>query len=278
VNVVAATAPAGLLLAFFLCTYIVTWACFLSVVASGLSPRTFVGAGLLLFGTITPSLIAIGLTAWSEGQTGVERLLCRVVRWQVTLRWYLFAAGYVAAIKLTVAVVYRLASGLWPHFGAVPWYQMAIVTIFSTPVQAGEEIGWRGFALPRLAYHLGFAWAGIVLGVIWAVWHLPLFFIPEAETYGQSFVVYVLQVTAVSVAMAWLYMRTRGSLLLVMLMHAAANNTKNIVPSAVPNAADTFGLRGSAVAWLTVGLLWIFAAYFLVRMKGNTQTDAVAEN
>jgi len=140
----------------------------------------------------------------------------------------------------------------------------------STPVQAGEEIGWRGYALPRLAARFGLGRASILLGLLWGSWHLPQFFIPEADTYGQSFFVYVLQVTALSVAMAWLYARTNGSLLLVMLLHAAVNNAKDIVPSALPGADRTFGLSASLVAWLTVTLLWICAGYFLVRMPDRT--------
>lgn len=68
--------------------------------------------------------------------------------------------------------------------------------------------------------------------------------------------------------MAWLYWRTEGSLLLVMLMHAAVNNTKDIVPSAVAGATNPFALSTSLAAWLTVALLWIGAAYFLFRMRG----------
>ena len=77
---------------------------------------------------------------------------------------------------------------------------------------------------------------------------------------------YVLQVSALSVAMAWLYAHTNGSLLLVVLMHAAVNNSKDIVPSAVPGITNTFGLSASLVAWLTVTFLWICAAFFLARM------------
>jgi membrane protease YdiL (CAAX protease family) len=106
--------------------------------------------------------------------------------------------------------------------------------------------------------------------MIWAIWHLPLFFVPETSTFGQSFPVYLLQVTALSVVVAWLYWRTEGSLLLVMLLHAAVNNTKDIVPSAVPGATNTFALSPSLVAWLTVAFLWITAVYFLGRMSGTT--------
>ena len=65
--------------------------------------------------------------------------------------------------------------------------------------------------------------------------------------------------------MAWLYVRTNGSLLLSMVMHSAVNQTKDIIPSAVPGAANPFALSTSAVAWLTVGFLWACGAYFLVR-------------
>src|SRR5260370_37922863 len=103
--------------------------------------------------------------------------------------------------------------GPWPRFGDAPRYLMIAATVFSTVWggQAGEEIGWRGYALPRLAARFGLGGASILLGVLWAAWHLPFFFMPEADLYGQSIPLYVLQVTALSVAMAWLYANTRGS-------------------------------------------------------------------
>jgi membrane protease YdiL (CAAX protease family) len=149
---------------------------------------------------------------------------------------------------------------------------MVGATIFSTVVggQAGEEIGWRGYVLPRLTSRFGLAQASVLLGVIWATWHLPLFFIPGSDLLNQSFPVYLLQVSALSVVFAWLYWRTEGSLLLTMLLHAAINNTKDIVPSAAQNATHPFTLSASPVAWLTVTLLWITAGYLLVRMpKGR---------
>jgi CAAX protease family protein len=102
---------------------------------------------------------------------------------------------------------------------------MLAATLLSTLVggQAGEEIGWRGYALPRLAARFGLGSASVLLGLVWAIWHLPLFLVPEADTWGQSFPLYLLQVTALSVAIAWLFANTRSSLFPVMLMHAAVN-------------------------------------------------------
>src|SRR5262249_7979945 len=153
-----------------------------------------------------------------------------------------FAALYFAAIKIGVALVHRIAVGGWPRFGVEPWYVLAIATVLSTPVQAGEEIGWRGYWLPLLGTRVGPPRASPHPGLVWAAWHLPLFFIPGTSNYGQSFVIFTLQVVAISVPMAWLYARTGGSLLLVMLMHAANNQMRNIVPSAVPVASHALTL------------------------------------
>lgn len=94
------------------------------------------------------------------------------------------------------------------------------------------------------------------------------FYVQASDTYGQSFPTYFLQVVAMSVAMAWLYWRTRRSLIIVMVLHAAANDTKDIVPSLVPGATQMWALSTSQVARGTVALLWVCAIGFLIDMRG----------
>ena len=267
-------AHSGSVVTFFVLTYALMWACFITVAVS-ISSRTTPGIALVLLGAYAPSLVAVCLTARAEGAAGVGALLGRILNWRVGARWYLFAVGYVAAIKLTAAAVHRVIAGAWPAFGGDSWYLVPLAIAFSTPFQAGEEIGWRGYALPRLAERFGIARASLLLGIIWAVWHLPQFFIVDADTHGQSFTVFVIQVVALSVAMAWLYTGTNGSLLLVMLMHAAVNNSKDIVPSAVSGgSSNIFGLNASMVAWITVTLLWMCALYLLTHMpQWNPRDD-----
>jgi uncharacterized protein len=265
--------PASSVVKFFSLTYAITWTCFIA--AGTLSTYVPVAAPafaalrllLLMLGTFAPSLVALWLTARAKGRGGALALLRRLFEWRVPARWYVFAAGYMATIKFAVSVVHRVATGAWPRFGDEAWYVILAATVASTGGQAGEEIGWRGYALPRLATRFGLARGSVLLGLIWACWHLPLFFLPGIDKSGQSFPVYVLQVTALSVALAWLYRHTSGSLLLAMLMHSAVNQSKDIVPSAVVGATNPFALRTSLVAWLTVALLWICAGYFLVRMR-----------
>jgi len=236
------------------------------VAAAAVPSRPGLRALLFLPGVFAPAVVALWLAARAEGREGTRALLERLFKWRVDVRWYVFAAGYMAAIKLAVAVVHRAAIDAWPQFGTEALYLIPFAIAVSTVVQAGEEIGWRGYALPRLAARLGLARASLVLGVVWAFWHLPLFYIAGTDTTGQSFPFYLLQVTALSVAIAWLYGHTGGSLPLVMLMHAAINNTAGIVPSAVPDATQPLALSASLVGWLTLALLWMGAGYFLLRM------------
>jgi membrane protease YdiL (CAAX protease family) len=269
------------ILKFFALTFAAIWTCFLAAVAISYAPassdlRLAVIRGLVFVGTFAPALVALVLTAGVGTVSETKALLRRLFQWRVGGRRYLFAASYMAAVKLTVALAHRPITGSWPRFGNEAWYVIVVAIVLSTPVQTGEEIGWRGYALPRLAARFGFARASVLLGLIWACWHLPLFFLPGADTYGQSFPIWVLGVTALSVAIAWLYAHTNGSLLLTMLMHSAVNQTIGIVPDAEPNATNPFVLSASLPYLLTVGFLWVIAVYFLARMPKAEQLHAVA--
>lgn len=264
------------LAAFFLLTFLVSWTCFFgsaAVTPAGASPAAGVAGAIYIVGVFAPALVALALTAHATGRAGTFALVRRMVQVPSGTRWYLFALGYMVGIKLAVALVYRLVVGEWPRFGETPWYLLLLAIPFSTPVQSGEELGWRGYALPRLASQFGLAWASLGLGAIWALWHLPFFFIAGVDKTGQSFPIYMLGTIPISVAMAWLYWRTGGSLLATMLMHAAVNNTTGIVPAATAGATRPFSLNASLVAWLTIGIMWIVAAWCLWRIRGSTQSE-----
>jgi uncharacterized protein len=223
---------------------------------------------LLFLGIFSPAFVALALTARAEGRPGVVALLRRLVRWEVPGRWYALALGYTIAVKLVTALVYRTASGSWPTIQLATLPLMLGATLLSLMLfgQSGEELGWRGYALPRLGTGMGLGWGSILLGALWAAWHLPLFYLPGTDTYGQSFPLYLTQVTGISVAIAWLWARAQGSLLLTMLMHSAVNNTKDVVPALARPAANPFAPGAPLLGWIGAGVVWIAAAYFLVTM------------
>jgi membrane protease YdiL (CAAX protease family) len=258
-------------LKFFSLTYAASWTFFITAVAlARVTASTDQGIaavrGLLVFiGTVSPALVALAITPRGSR----VKLLDPLLQWRVPVRWYVFALGYMAAIKLTVSVACRVTTGTWPLFREQPVWLVIPAILVSLPFQSGEEIGWRGYALPRLAERLGMGLASLVVGLLWACWHLPLFYlaVPGNDEYGQSFPVWAMGVTALSVAFAWLYMRTNGSVLLTMLMHSAVNNMPHFAPHGVVDAKNVFSLHASPIAWLTTVLLWITGAYFLTRMR-----------
>lgn len=260
--------------AVFAVTWLAWWACARQGATGGWIFA--LGGPVFLFGVFAPAIVAIALTAHRQGGCGVAALLSRIGRWNAGPRLYLFALVYMLAIKLLAAAAHRALTGGWPAFGETPVVVMLGAIVVSTWVQAGEEVGWRGYALPRLAARFGLGAAAVVLGVIWALWHLPLFFIPGSGSDGQSFPIYLLFVTAVSVALAWLYWRSGGSLLMVMLMHAAVNNTIGVVP-ALPGPVPVFSLQGSVVVWSTVAIAWAVAAVLLARMRGARIAAMIVE-
>jgi membrane protease YdiL (CAAX protease family) len=248
--------------------------------AGGADPAAALGSPqfvvLLFLGIFSPAFVALFMTARAEGRPGVVALLRRLVKWEVPARWYAFAIGYTIAVKLVTALAYRVASGSWPTVQLATLPLMLGATLLSLMLfgQLGEEVGWRGYALPRLGARMGLGWGSILLGALWAAWHLPLFYLPGADTYGQSFPLYLTQVSGISVAIAWLWARAQGSLLLTMLMHAAVNNTKEIVPAVARPAASPFVPDAPLLGWIGAGVVWAAAAYFLATMPKVAPMDA----
>jgi membrane protease YdiL (CAAX protease family) len=211
---------AGSLVLFFVLAYAWMWTCFIPVAAGVVLQPLRVP--LTILGAFGPALAALWVTARSRPgrrSPSARPRAARAGRGALDL----FAVLYMAVVKLTAAVLHRLALGAWPAFGRDPWQLIPVAIAFSVPFQLGEELGWRGFALPRLSTRMGLRGASLLLGAIWAVWHLPQFFIPEGDSYGQSCWGFCLGVVAISVIMAWLFAHVNGSLWPPMLFHSAIN-------------------------------------------------------
>jgi len=167
-----------------------------------------------------PSIAAIAAAALIDGRSGVVQLLRMVLVWRVGLRWYLLALlGPLALFALAAWVNTLMGAtavgslGLdWSEFGSLLLLQ--IVGVFAG---AWEELGWRGYALPRMMGRLSPLLASLGLGVLWAIWHLPLFLAGDIPWADAAFIV------AVSVLFTAVFVRTSQSVLIAFLMHASIN-------------------------------------------------------
>lgn len=229
---------ARLLAAFFGLTFGLTWgiaAAFLA--APELLTRQFGPLDMtnpfFILAVYAPGLAGLVLVGITFGWQGLLRYLGRLGRLRASWPWY-------AWLVLGIPVV-MLAGAAWKGTLAPPvGAGLAGALLLAASLGPMEELGWRGFALPLLQRHLSPPTAGLLLGLIWGVWHLPAFFIGGTPQSNWSFLPYLVGVISVSVILTGLYNASRGSLLLVMLMHFQLNNP--LWPDAQPYDAAIFAL------------------------------------
>ena len=172
-----------------------------------------------------PFLAAFVMTGATEGWEGVRRFLRRFVLWRVGLGWYLFVFVGIPVIAVLSVVVIPGVLGSFEGLSALAPLSLLGVFFYVLILGGalGEEPGWRGFALPRLQSLHGPLLGTLILGPLWALWHLPLFFTPWNELTLFNVVVFVLATTCLAIMYTWVFNNTKGSILIAILVHASFN-------------------------------------------------------
>ena len=182
---------------------------------------------LIVLGSFAPTMTALFLTWKYAGISELRRLLGRALIWRVSPIWYALAIFGPALVMLLATGAHVLLGGSAPDYVpfGVRWLLVPVnfflVLLIGGPL--GEEFGWRGLALPALETRFGPPSASLILGLIWTVWHLPLFFISSSAQYNLPFWLYALLTIPFTILITWVYHGAGESLLLVMLFHAAVN-------------------------------------------------------
>jgi uncharacterized protein len=168
-----------------------------------------------------PALVALSLTAIVDGRSGVSALLGKLAQWRLRPKWIAVALGLGLVMRLAMSGV-ALLLGLIPSVQLRPWTPAqlalfaAMLFIFAIP----EELGWRGYALPRLLAQRSPLIAGLFIGVMWGSLHLALH-LPGMINAGAPFLPMWLGLVGLSMLLTWLYISTNGNLLLTSIFHAA---------------------------------------------------------
>jgi len=242
---------AGILLMFLL-----TW------------PVDFANSGLLQFrvpyvisitfgwGIIIASVIMTGLTL---GKSGVITLLRRFLIWRVGWKWYAAAFLLYPAIFTTAVLINAVWSQSPIDFSEVMAHKIfgasANLPTFILPffifdfLTNGEEMGWRGYVLPRLQAKHSALISSLILGVIWAFWHFPRYLAPGNNS---SFIWMVIKVLADAVIYTWVYNNTKGSLLLTTILHAAGNTAGVFLPMATTLSGEHMDVYVTAIIFLII--------------------------
>ena len=232
------------LIVFFALAYGLSWAVWGSTLAQA---RGLIDWAVPAqpFGFLAVTVAAIVATSFFGGRKALRALGTRLVLWRVPVRWYV-AALALPALPAIAALGIHLALGgehdvhaLVPLSATLPLLLSQLVTHLLT-----EEAGWRGVALPRLRAGLGSLPAGVVLGLLWAGWHIPMFLLPGTRQ-SYPFPGFLVMVVSISVVMTWVWDHTRGSVLIAALVHAAMNT----------------GWAVLNVLWADLQLFWLCVAF-----------------
>ncbi len=247
----------GMTMLFFILAFASTWIVLIPALASVPIGRLTPFFMLAAFGPFFSAIIVV----WTcQGRSVLLWWLGSVFRLRIPAVLYL-AGAFVLPIGVGALhyVLYNVLGGIPDFSDAIPWYLYLFYLLPTAALTGGnEEPGWRGFALPALLQWFHPALASIILGTIHAAWHLPLM-----NYYDTSFELYLFNVVGLTFILNWLYFKSRGSVIPVMLFHGGTN----VIDSFIPTPTDVLGGLGTFM-FLRGIVYWAIAIVLLIITKG----------
>src|SRR5918994_984380 len=238
------------LISFFVLAYALSWWPWI-LYAFGLSP--------LVIASFGPFLAALVVLAITQGKSGIGGLLRRMVGWRGGIRWYAAALLLPVGIALAATALNVLLGAQAPSAADLGGWtglfsSFAVVLLIPGLGGTWEEPGWRGFALPSLQAGRSALVASLILGAVWALWHLPLLAIGQMG--GWDIVI----IMAWTLVLTWVYNGTGGSVLIVMLFHAMFNT----VSGSFISPMGFSGADSVRQSWLLAAVWWAVAGAVVV--------------
>lgn len=267
-------------LLFLAGTLLITWAFYMPILVFGLDPHSS-GFLLLLLGGSAPSWLGVIMalaTYDKEGRRDYFRRIYQIKRikpvWWAALL-LLFPAIVAASIGLAVlfgGTVPGMANLKAILANPLSWFPLVGISFVMGPF--AEELGWRGYALDPLLKRFGFARSGLLLGLVWGVWHWPLFFMPQMWN-GQigltGFVLFLLMNVGLSWIMSWVYVNNRRSTLTALLLHLSSNFAGQLVASETVTGMELYDvIRCALIAAVGAGI----AVYMILARKDAVGAEA----
>ncbi len=262
------TVPSWALFPFLLLTFAITWGLIgvyvlLPQWASSVFGPISGSHPFFFLATWAPGISAFVIVTGFAGFGGLRAFLSRLLLWRCSWGW---AAFIFIGIPLVFVVGSLMKGGPalapLPPEGAIALVGLLFMMLFLGPM---EEFGWRGVAQPLLQRHMAPIWAGIIIGAVWGLWHLPAFFLAGTVFAGWNFLPFFVGNITLAVLVTPLFNRTRGSLLWPMLFHWQLINP--FWADAQPH--DTWILMG-----VTVAVVWWNRRSLFGRHDAATQVVA----
>lgn len=205
-----------------------------------------------ILGGFGPLAAGLAVKRVTGGRAEAREFLRRIFIWRHKPRWYVLALLLPIVLYAVAALVYQVVIGAPQAHEPPPLYVYPLALLYAAVLGGGqEEPGWRGFALPELLSRYTPFVSSLVLGAIWALWHVPLFFAPAATQSTFPFEWYFVNTLALSMIFTWLFLKTGGSVLLAIVLHAGVNAPSGWV---FPELFESYALF-AAVTWVAAVVL-----------------------
>jgi uncharacterized protein len=254
------------LIAFFVMAFLFSW---IAVSPLILNPDLPVEPFQILGALAGPTLSAVIVTSVLDGRQGVSFFFKRYLQWRAGFVWWLFVL-FGILISLTILAAFILGISVLTEFvkniGLIlPTYLITLlIGVILGPLW--EEPGWRGFALPRLQGQFGPVVGTLILGILWALWHLPGY-LGGWMTVG--IIPLILSGMAFSIIATWIYNNTNGSILLMILLHSSSNAAisvgSKVLPTNLSAGMNSFVFGG----WIPVITYTIIAMVVILATRGK---------
>jgi membrane protease YdiL (CAAX protease family) len=251
---------------YFAATYAWTWLIWGIVLAQGLTMESGLGLGLLLLGVMGPMVIDLVVTYLTQNKEGRRDYWKRVLSFRrIPAKWYLVIFLFVPVLHVIAALLDIATGGTGATWGEaalnfIPNPLSVIPSIlFASLIPFVEELGWRGYVLDRLQERYNALTSSLIVGVVWSLWHLPLFLVKGTYQAGLgfgswAFWLFIFGVVPLSIPFSWIYNNTRRSTLAVILFHSMVNFTGEVI--ALTEGADTFAIGLWVVAAVGITAIW----------------------
>jgi membrane protease YdiL (CAAX protease family) len=261
-------------LIFLVAAFAMTWIAWGALVALAQAQVTSYGQWpymtLYVLGGLGPTIAAYIAVCFTRSRAPLREFHRRLFRWRVQPMWYVLAIGLpimLAFVAIGIAVALRPA--LAAEVTIKPWYMFP--ELFAMTIIGGglEELGWRGITQEEWGQAIGHGRAALLIGPIWALWHLPLFFLPGVTQYHAHFSLFLVGIMGNSLLFGWLYSRRR-SILLCVFIHAATNAT--IMLGVVVPSGQGLSLIGPCLTIAVGALLFLSSG-----KRRSSQLDSVTD-
>lgn len=224
------------MVAFFLVSFGIPWATWIALRISHTSFTKGPPLGLMV-GAAFCSVGGVVATYIESGRSGLKDLARRCVLYRVSVTWWLYALFLALGVHVTATVLYAAVHGgvgpIRPLELFRQWwlFYMFVFGLFQGPL--AEELGWRGFLLPRLLNNYSPLQASVILGLIGAAWHINVFFSPISTV-----ALFTASIVAASILTTVMFLHTRGSVLLTIVMHWSIMPGKDLARISFPSAQE----------------------------------------